>query len=453
MSDNIENNDRQGQMYVVCSDVFKNSPYFMYGVADGAVVVADFTVRELEEAKNGKGIEAKNAAKALEEIHYIAENSEFSSNSRSRMETVLPNGGKLILMATGSERETVESLMRLYGTLSCNSEDAVLISGKLSLRIKLGSEGIKTLPYRDETQDEIVEDYSGRAIFDVGDEFINRFYKDGEIEPEDVSCFEENQFVMLRSEADPKHTALGYYRCGSIYRLSSEKTYPYGVKPMNVGQRYAIEALMLPVEIAPLVILKGPAGTAKTHLALAAGLQKVVNSNEFIRILVSRPNVKFDDDIGYLKGGEVEKIEPLIRPIMDNLELLTRTKNAGTKDGINLPGNYAKELFDRGIIKAEAMAYMRGRSIANTWIILDEAQNMTPSQAYGIVTRAGIGSKIILCGDPEQCDVPSLNAANCGLTYISEHMKGSPNCWQVSFSKNECVRSELAKDALARMFL
>jgi len=174
------------------------------------------------------------------------------------------------------------------------------------------------------------------------------------------------------------------------------------------------------IESAPLVILKESVGIAKTFYALTTGLAQTLENNgdfSFDRILVARPNVKFDEDIGYLKGGEDEKIELLIRPIIDNLEQLTRT-TPENKDGC-ITNSYVQDLFDREIITAQALAYMRGRSITNTWIIIDEAQNMTPAQAFGIISRAGIGSKIVLVGDPKQIDNPHLDSRTNGLSYVA----------------------------------
>ena len=436
--------------FVIGADVLKKAPYAIYGFKNDNVIITDIALRELEATKNGKGQDAVNARKALEEIDYAIRGDSADIILSKKINLI--NGGTIAFHVAKEGHDAEDQLINFcFGySNSVPDEDLVYIGSTLSLLIGMQRRGIQTRMYQ-EPKPEEYQTYTGRSELDVDEDIINDLYKYKEIDVTDDIWFEENQFLVLRSNIDPKHSALAYYQNGKLVSLEYTKIKPYGVAPMNVGQKFAIEALLMPVEKAPLVILKGPAGTAKTHLALAAGLHRTVNNMEFSKILLSRPNVKFDDDIGYLKGGEAEKIEPLIRPFMDNLELLTRTQSREEKDNIPLPNNYAKDLFDRGIIKAEAMAYMRGRSIANTWIILDEAQNMTPSQAYGIVTRAGIGSKIILCGDPEQCDNQGLNAKNCGLTFISEQMKGSPLCWQVAFSKDECVRSALAKDALLRM--
>ena len=210
---------------------------------------------------------------------------------------------------------------------------------------------------------------------------------------------------------------------------------------------------MKPAKEAPLVIVKGMAGTAKTFYSLAVGLEKIVNhpSGEYRRILICRPNAQFDEDIGFLPGDEQEKISPLMRPVIDNLEqLIDSNEEERYKDETELKGKI-EEIFARGIIQTEALNFIRGRSFVKTYLIIDEAQNMTPNQVKGIITRAGAGTKIILLGDPGQIDKPFLDERTNGLSYASEKMKGSPLCWQVTMSAEECERSALAMDAIQRL--
>ena len=201
------------------------------------------------------------------------------------------------------------------------------------------------------------------------------------------------------------------------------------------------------------MIVKGAAGTAKTFYALAVGLEKVLNNptGEYRRIMVSRPNAQFDADIGFLPGDEQEKISPLMRPVIDNLEQLVDSNDETRyEDERELKGKI-DEIFDRGLIQAEALNFIRGRSIVKTYLMIDEAQNMTPGQVKGIITRAGEGTKIILLGDPGQIDRPFLDERTNGLSYAAEHMKGSPLCWQITMNGKECERSALAMDGGKRL--
>lgn len=210
---------------------------------------------------------------------------------------------------------------------------------------------------------------------------------------------------------------------------------------------------MADVEEAPLVIVQGIAGTAKTFYSVAVGLEKVYNNptNEYRRIMICRPNAQFDDDIGYLPGDEQDKIAPLMRPIIDNLEQLLDSDEEERYDDEKELADKIAEIFERGIIQTEALNFIRGRSIVNTYLIIDEAQNMTPNQVKGIITRAGKGTKIILLGDPNQIDRPFLDEKTNGLSYAAKHMKGSSFCWQISLSAKECERSQLAMDAATRL--
>lgn len=206
-------------------------------------------------------------------------------------------------------------------------------------------------------------------------------------------------------------------------------------------------------EKAPLVIVKGMAGTAKTFYSIAVGLEKVFNNptGEYRRIIVSRPNAQFDDDIGFLPGTEQEKISPLMRPVVDALEQLLDSDEAGRYEDESLLTDKVQEIFDRDIIETEALNFIRGRSIVKTYLIIDEAQNITPSQAKGIITRAGKGTKIILLGDPQQIDRPFLDERTNGLSYAAKCMRGSPLCWQITMGRDECERSRLAMDAIQRL--
>ena len=195
------------------------------------------------------------------------------------------------------------------------------------------------------------------------------------------------------------------------------------------------------------------AGTAKTFYSLAVGLDKVYNNmtGEYRRIIICRPNAQFDDDIGFLPGDEQEKIAPLMRPIIDNLEQILDSDAERRYDDEAELSDKIQEVFERGIIQTEALNFIRGRSIVKTYLIIDEAQNMTPNQVKGIITRAGAGTKIILLGDPKQIDKPFLDEKTNGLSYAAKYMKGSPYCWQITLSADECERSELAMDAVKRL--
>jgi PhoH-like ATPase len=264
---------------------------------------------------------------------------------------------------------------------------------------------------------------------------------------------------------NPKQTALGRYDGKNIVPLYTKESKPLGIIPRNAGQRFMLEALSMDATKAPLVIVKGPAGTAKTLFSLAVGLQKILQDNgehnlggehhpggeHYRRILICRPNVTMDEEIGFLPGTEQEKISPFMRPIFDNLEILVESDEKERYKNEKQLLDKIKDLFDRRIITTEAVAYLRGRSIVKNWVIIDEAQNLSPKQVKTIITRVGEGTKLILIGDPEQIDHPFLDSRSNGLCFASEKMKGSDLCYQVTLKYDECERSPLAYEGSKKL--
>ena len=339
----------------------------------------------------------------------------------------------------------------------------ILVTKDILVRIKAQMLNIEAEDYITEQAPEREKQYTGRAEVYVSEARFDAF-PEQPLLPEEVYQVDDagarlavalvpNQFLILRADQSHGKTQLARFDGREIVPLAFKKKHPYGVTPRNVGQTFLQEALMTNAEDAPLVIVKGIAGTAKTFYALACGLSAIMEQDEpaYRRILISRPNVHFDDDIGFLPGDESEKIAPLLRPAIDNLELLVdQNERERFRDEKSLAGK-VEELFARDIVSAQALNFIRGRSVTKTYLIIDEAQNLTPKQAKGIITRAGVGTKIILLGDPNQIDHPLLDDRTNGLSYAAEKMKNSPYCWQVTMTSEECERSVLAKDAATRM--
>ncbi|MGL4820355.1 MAG: PhoH family protein, partial [Bacilli bacterium] len=217
-----------------------------------------------------------------------------------------------------------------------------------------------------------------------------------------------------------------------IVKLFFRDEHVWGIKPRNVQQLMALDMLMR--EDIPLITMIGKAGTGKTLLALASALMQTEDLRRYKKLLVSRPVVPVGKDIGYLPGEKDEKLRPWMQPIYDNLEYLFNTKKPGELDAI---------LAGMGSIEVEALTYIRGRSIPEQFIIIDEAQNLTKHEVKTILTRVGEKSKIILMGDPEQIDHPYLDEYNNGLTYVVEKMKESPLSAHIRLVKGE--RSKLAQ--------
>lgn len=310
-----------------------------------------------------------------------------------------------------------------------------LISKDINLRIKADVYGIHATDYRPESSD-IEELYTGLDEIEVPSEFIDRFYKEKSIKlPDDLYTPVANQYLVMKDQSNPNHSAIGRYSLteNRIVPLVTPSESIWGIHPRNAEQSFALDCL-LNDEIL-FVSLVGKAGTGKTLLALAAGLYKTLDEGRFQRLLVSRPIFPMGRDIGYLPGDVEQKLNPWMQPIFDNVEFLMGSdkKAAGR----------ARELINQGMVNIEPLTYIRGRSIPHQYLIVDEAQNLTPHEIKTIVTRAGQGTKVVLTGDPYQIDNPYVDSANSGLTYSVERFKGQPIAAHVSLAKGE--RSELAE--------
>lgn len=453
--------------YVIDTNVLLQAPYAMESFEDNSVVIPMVVLEELDHFKKAEGEIGANARRVIRYLEQLRQKGDLIKG------VSLENGGKLrveknfvnVTLPEDLSAELADNrILKVCIGLSEDSEEQVILVTKdLLLRIKAQILGICA---EDFTTDQVLEhenQYSGRCEVYVPEELFKGFKKKGV--PADqvymldgqgesyVPELEENQFVILRADQSAKKTQLGRVEKGVIRKLEYRKSAPYGISPRNAGQYFLQEALMQPAEKAPLVIVKGMAGTSKTFYSLAVGLEKLLNhpTGEYRRILICRPNAQFDDDIGFLPGDEQEKISPLMRPVIDNLEqLIDSSEEERYSNEEELKGKL-EGIFGRGIIQAEALNYIRGRSIVKTYLIIDEAQNTTPDQIKGIITRAGKDTKLILLGDPNQIDRPFLDERTNGLSYASEHMKGSPLCWQITMTTDECERSALAMEAVRRL--
>jgi PhoH-like ATPase len=278
----------------------------------------------------------------------------------------------------------------------------------------------------------------------VATQVIDAFFKTPVLEKRRLGTY-PNEFVILRDRANRKRTALARtVRPGVLTHLSSKLEHVWNIQARNKEQRMALELLMDPA--VQIVTLVGQAGTGKTLLALAAALHSTIRNHRYDRILVSRPVIPMGRDIGYLPGAKEEKISHWMQPIFDNLTYLLREGNLDglkpkKKQRISIQELIYKLIKD-GIVELEALTYIRGRSIPGQYVIVDEAQNLTPHEVKTIVSRAGEGTKIVLTGDAYQIDNPYLDSASNGLTYAAERLKSKTLHGHVTLKKSE--RSELA---------
>lgn len=309
-------------------------------------------------------------------------------------------------------------------------ENVVFVSKDFAARIKAEAIGIEAEDYENlkYSYDAI---YRGITHRELPKHDIDLFYKDGHIKIPGLKGYANEYFIMN----SPEHSSgVGKYDLAHDTIESLLKiTNIWGIKPRNVEQRCAFDLLLR--DDIKLVTLMGPAGTGKTLLALAAGLRKVFDEGAYNRILVSRPIVPLGRDIGYLPGTKEEKLFHWMQPIYDNLEFLCASTGHETTETL-------KWVMESKKIEMEAVTYIRGRSLPKMYMIIDEAQNLTPHEVKTIISRAGEGTKVILAGDPTQIDNPYLDKDSNGLTYAVGKFLNQKIYGHIFLDKTE--RSELA---------
>ena len=317
----------------------------------------------------------------------------------------------------------------------------IFVTMDTNLRIRADALGMVTENYENQRVDMDTLD-TGVKELEVDPAEIDLFFQEGryalppkEREKGNVEL-QPNHCILLRDKSNPSHTALGRYDATKkeVIALKTPREGVMGVRPRNKEQSYAIDLLL--DESIRLVTLVGKAGTGKTLLALAAGLKRTVEDGMYTRMLVSRPVMPLGRDIGFLPGDVDEKLNPWMQPIFDNLEFLF---SSGTRKG---PRAYA-ELLESGQLQVEPLTYIRGRSLPAQFMIVDEAQNLTPHEVKTIITRSGDGTKIVLTGDPGQIDNPYVDSASNGLTIAADAFRNEKLSANIVLAKGE--RSELAE--------
>lgn len=452
------------KIYVLDTNVLMQDPTAFYKFEDNEVVLPDTVIEELDTLKSRSGELGYNSRTCIREIEMLRKTGDILSG------ITLSNGGSFRIETDCKEVEMPEdwdiskadnNIIRIAKglgekeKLADSNTEVILVSKDSIVRIKATMVGVKSQDYENEIVKDEELDYIGRCSIEVPYDLLMEFYKNENLKIDKEIINEnhliENEYLTLTCGTS---SALGRYTNGTIVGLRHKGDKPSGITLMNSGQRFAAEALLMSAEEAPLVILKGPAGTAKTFLTLACSLEQIMQRKpEYRKLLLTRANVSFDNDLGALPGDEIDKVGPLLRGCMDNLELILDKKAVevgGEKAEASLKEQVA-EIFSKGLVSIEALGYLRGRSITNQIVLIDEAQNTTPNQMLGILTRAGEGTKIVICGDLDQIDNTKLDRHTNGLAFALKTMSGSPLCHVVGFMDNETTRSALAKEAAKRM--
>jgi len=421
------------KIFVLDTNVLLHNAGALNVFADNEVVLPIDVIEELDIFKKDsdeKGRNARAAIRMLDELRQrgkLGEGVPLESGGMLRIVMHVDANGPLD--TSGQERDN--RILTVAYDLQKKGNCVVFVSKDINARVKADALGIKAVDFEKQKVD-IGRLYSGWKEVTVDRKDIDSFYDKKSLKIKVDGLF-PNQYVLLKDNMDEKHTALArfFFKENRMVPLRPDVADVWGIRPRNKEQSMALDLLMN--DNVKLVTLVGQAGTGKTLLALAAGLKKTIDGHVYKRMLVSRPVIPMGRDIGFLPGTKEEKLINWMQPIYDNLEYILTIRRR--KERI-------ENLIDTGLLQLEALTYMRGRSIPNQFIIIDEAQNLTPHEIKTVVTRVGNNTKMVLTGDPYQIDSPYLDSSSNGLSYAVERMKGQEMFGHVTLTRNE--RSNLA---------
>jgi PhoH-like ATPase len=430
------------KIFVIDTNVLLHDPRAIFSFEENDVIIPIVVIEELDKFKKGIdeiGRNARQVSRILDEFRQkgnLSKGVQLEGGGTLRVELNhqspqhLPNE----LIATKADNRILSTALNLKH----DSLPVVLVTKDTNLRIKADALGLRAEDYESDTIT-IDELYSGETELSVDPGVINEFYSKGELPAAGLKLY-ANQFVLIKNSANPSQTALSRYnqQKNVLVPIANTKHGVWGITARNKQQQLALDLLLN--DDMRLVTLVGRAGTGKTLLALAAGLEETIESRAFQRLVVSRPVFPLGKDIGFLPGDIEEKLRPWMQPIRDNLDFLM---GASAVSGRAKGKKDIQGLIDLGMIEVEPLTYIRGRSMPNQYLIIDEAQNLTPHEIKTIITRAGEGTKVVLTGDPYQIDNPYIDSSSNGLTYVVDRFKEEPIAGHITLVKGE--RSDLAE--------
>ncbi len=434
--------------FVIDTNVLLFDPNALTKFGANDVIIPIVVVEEIDRFKremSENGRNARHFSRLMDQIRKQGQLSKGVKLSNGATLTVELGAGDALPSELSNDKADNRILATAFHMRKMNPRRPVIFVTKdTNLRIKADALGIDAEDY-EPTHLHSEDLYSGFATIDVPPEAVDEFYAQKRIQLKDQHL-RANQYVILRNSANPNHTAMGRFNkdLDMVVPLYKPAEGLWGIFPKNAEQSFAID-MLLNDEI-KLVSLVGKAGTGKTLLAIAAGLSKTVDEGIYHRLLVSRPVFPLGKDIGFLPGDIEEKLNPWMQPIYDNIDFLFGNQSAKGKRGA---GKGCQELMNQGLLNIEPLTYIRGRSIPQQFMIVDESQNLTPHEIKTIITRAGDGTKIILTGDCFQIDNPYIDSNNNGLAYVVERFKDESISGHITLYKGERSKlSELASNLL-----
>lgn len=430
-------------LFILDTNVLLDDPHAIYAYQENDIIIPIAVIEEIDAMKarnDSLGFNARMTSRLLDGLR---------EQGRLEQGVNLETGGVLRIdvdrdgkIPLGLEQDKMDNrILCVAVTAKENFSNRyariVVVSRDINMRIKANAYGVDADDYQKDRV-EYKTSYTGMHELEVGAEVIEEFFKNGNVKlPEEK--FYPNECIHLTAG---NLSALGIYKKdpNHVQSLTFQNQCPWGVRARNREQRFALELLL--DDTVQLVTLLGKAGTGKTLLALAAGLFKVTDETVYRRLLVARPVVPMGKDIGYLPGDKDKKLRPWMQPIYDNLELMLYGDNTKKRKEIDVSIEFLEQ---KQILQIEPLTYIRGRSIPDQYLIVDEAQNLSKHEIKTIITRAGKGTKIVLTGDPEQIDNPYLDENTNGLTYIADRFKDVSLAGHINLTKGE--RSPLAEIA------
>lgn len=462
--------DGKNKLYVLDTNVLLHDPTSIFRFQEHDIYLPMMTLEELDNHKSGMTDVARNARQVSRTLDGILQNLEGPIDKGIPLETLnhgeatgrlfiqtKPFDVKLPMLPQGKADNQILSVVEGLKE-SVKDRDVVLVSKDINMRLKAAA---LNLVAEDYYNDKMIEDsdilYSGTLklpanFWDEHGRNLKSWQKDGrtwyQIEGSLVPSFLVNQFIWYEQEgATPFYAqVMSVEGNRATVRLIDDYLNPkhtvWGINARNKEQAFALNLLMDPN--IDFVTLLGQAGTGKTLLTLAAGLTQTMEQRRFNEIIITRATISVGEDIGFLPGTEEEKMAPWLGAIDDNLEVLNRGSGNGSDWG-----RRASEDLIRSRIRIKSMSFMRGRTFLNKFVIIDEAQNLTPKQMKTLITRAGPGTKIVCLGNIAQIDTPYLTEGSSGLTYVVDRFKGWPHSGHITMQRGERSRlADFASDAL-----
>lgn len=431
--------------FVLDTNVILFDPLAINKFGKNKIVIPLAVIEEVDRFKKDQNENGRNARHFSRIIDDLREKGPLTGG------VSLENGGVVFLSVVTREDIGKQANLDLSVTdnvilgaaLNCRDkkENTTLISKDINLRLKADVLGVPAEDYgeRDVSVEEL---YTGQRRVSLEEDLLSFFESERFLPLHDVGLDRDtvlpNEYFVLQLHNNDRRRLLGRYddKKKGIVPLVNIREGVWGVYPKNIEQHFALDALLN--DEVNLVSLVGKAGTGKTLMAIAAGLEKTVGDENYSRLLVSRPIQPMGRDLGYLPGDVNEKLGPWMQPIFDNMDFLFGQYRA---DG---SASY-EDLINHGLLHIEPLTYIRGRSIPGQFLIVDEAQNLSPHEVKTIITRAGEGTKIVLTGDPYQIDSPYLDEVNNGLVYALEKMKSEAIVGHTILTQGE--RSALSEAA------